>query len=102
MACVDATNSRIEQNATPAAPATLPSPSLSGSPLTRLNILITASIAGDNGASGSSFPDINTLQKQNNTAQNKNAMPESGKKGTCRKKLIHGKTRGNNVMAAQN
>lgn len=60
MACVDATNNRIEQNATPAAPYALPSPSLSDNPVTRLNTLITASIAGDNGASGSSLPDIKT------------------------------------------
>lgn len=60
MACVDATNNLIEQNATPAAPVVLPSPSPSGSPLTRLKILIMASIAGDKAASGSSFPDIKT------------------------------------------
>lgn len=56
-ACVDATSSLIEQNAAPAAPGKFPSAS---SPLTRLNTLITASIAGDNAASGSSFPDIRT------------------------------------------
>lgn len=56
MACVDATNNLIEQNAAPDA-------SLSANPLTRLNTLITAFIAGDNGASGSSFPDISTYRK---------------------------------------
>lgn len=56
----DATNNRIEQNAIPAAPRALPSPLFSGSPLMRLNILITASIAGDKGDSGSSFPEIRT------------------------------------------
>ena len=60
LACVDATNNRLEQNATPAAPGALISPSLSGSPLTRLNTLITASIAGDNGSSISSLEDIST------------------------------------------
>lgn len=60
MACVDATNNRIEQNATAAAPDAFASSSLSGNPFMRLEILITASIAGDNDTSGSSFPDIKT------------------------------------------
>ena len=61
MACVDATNKRIEQNAKPAAPDVLPSPpSFSGNPETLLKIRITASIAGETAASGSSFPDIST------------------------------------------
>lgn len=60
MACVDATNNRIEQNTAAAVPNRLASPSASDNPETRLNILITASIAGERGASGSSFPEINT------------------------------------------
>ena len=56
MACVDATNSRIEQNAA----AVVLSPSFSGRPLTLLKILKMASIAGDTSASGSSLPVINT------------------------------------------
>lgn len=61
MACVEATKNRIEQKAFSSA-AALGSSSLSGNPLTRLNTLITASIAGDNGASSSSFPDISTYE----------------------------------------
>uniref|UniRef100_A0A7C9DBJ5 Uncharacterized protein n=1 Tax=Opuntia streptacantha TaxID=393608 RepID=A0A7C9DBJ5_OPUST len=59
MACVDATSSLIEQNAAASA-ADLSSPS--PRPVTRLNTLMTASIAGDKGASGSSFPDIRTTR----------------------------------------
>lgn len=54
IACVEATNKRMEQN-----PDTL-SPSISDNPETRLKTLITASIAGERGASGSSFPDMST------------------------------------------
>ena len=60
VACGESTNNRTEQNAIEAAPDTLESSSLSGSPLTRLAILSTASIAGDRTASGSSLPDIKT------------------------------------------
>lgn len=60
VACGEGTNKRTEQNAIEAAPDNLNSSSLSGSPLTRLAILNTASIAGDNTASGSSLPDIKT------------------------------------------
>jgi len=57
IACVEATNKRTEQNASPAA---LFSPSISDNPEIRLKILMTASIAGERGASGSSFPDMST------------------------------------------
>lgn len=61
IACVEATNKRMEQNAAPAAPnVLLLSSSVSDNPETRLNTLITASIAGERGASGSSFPDTST------------------------------------------
>lgn len=62
MACEAATNNRIEQNAAAAAPNELASSSPSGNPFTRLEILITASIAGDKAKSGSSFPDIKTYK----------------------------------------
>lgn len=57
IACVEATNKRTEQNASPAA---LFSPSISDNPEIRLKILMTASIAGESGVSGSSFPDMST------------------------------------------
>lgn len=57
IACVDATNNRIEQNA---AAAVFTSPSFSTRPFTRLKTLMMASIAGDTAVSGSSFPDIKT------------------------------------------
>lgn len=60
IACVDATNNRIEEKATTAAPDALESPSLSDNPEIRLKTRMTASIAGERGASGSSFPDIST------------------------------------------
>lgn len=60
IACVDATSNRIEANGTPAAPDALESPSLSDNPEIRLKIRMTASIAGERAASGSSFPDIST------------------------------------------
>lgn len=60
VACGEGTNNFIEQNAIEAAPDNFVSSSLSGSPLTRLAILSTASIAGDTAASGSSLPDIKT------------------------------------------
>uniref|UniRef100_A0A7C9E3L0 Uncharacterized protein n=1 Tax=Opuntia streptacantha TaxID=393608 RepID=A0A7C9E3L0_OPUST len=60
IACVDATNSLTEQNAAASAAEPLSSPSLR--PVIRLKTLITASIAGDKGASGSSFPDIRTTR----------------------------------------
>ena len=56
IACIDGTNNRIEQNGTDA----IISPSFSGNPLTRLNILIAASIAGERGSSASSLPDTKT------------------------------------------
>lgn len=57
IACVEATNKRMEQNVAPAATLL---PSVSDNPETRLKTLITASIAGERGASGSSFPDTST------------------------------------------
>lgn len=57
IAWVDGTNSLTEQKA---APDALASVSFSGNPETRLKTLITASMAGDRSASGSSFPDIST------------------------------------------
>lgn len=60
IACDDDTNSLTEQNAAQAAAAPAVSPSLGDRPDIRLNTLTTASIAGDNCASGSSFPDIST------------------------------------------
>jgi len=60
IACVDATNKRIEQNATPAAPDIVLLSSVSDNPDIRLKILRIASIAGESGASKSSFPDIST------------------------------------------
>lgn len=57
IAWVDATSNRIEQN------EALVSSSFSENPDTRLNTLITASIAGERGASGSSFPEISTWSK---------------------------------------
>lgn len=59
-ACDDATSSLMEQNAAPATPDKLTSSSPSERPVTRLNTLITATIAGDNAASSSSLPDIRT------------------------------------------
>ena len=56
MACIDGTKNRIEQNGTDA----ILSPSFSGNPLIRLNTLITASMAGERGASVSSLPEIKT------------------------------------------
>jgi hypothetical protein len=60
IACVEATNKRIEQNAAAAAPDPVLLSSVSVNPETRLKTLITASIAGESGASKSSFPDIST------------------------------------------
>lgn len=60
IACVEATNKRMEQNAAPAAPNVLSMPSTSDNPDTRLKTFITASIAGERGASKSSFPDTST------------------------------------------
>jgi len=57
IACVEATNKRTEQNATADA---LFLASISENPETRLKTLITASIAGERGASRSSFPDMST------------------------------------------
>jgi hypothetical protein len=61
IACVDATNNRMEQIVSPADP--LISLSVSDNPETRLNILNTASIAGEIAASSSSFPDISIYKK---------------------------------------
>jgi len=65
IACVDATNNRMEQCVTPAGP--LFSLSVSDNPETRLNILIAASIAGEIAASSSSFPDISIYKKKKKT-----------------------------------
>lgn len=58
IACEEDTNNRTEHNAVDAKP--VPSLSSSGIPLTRLNTLRTAAMAGEISASGSSLPDIRT------------------------------------------
>lgn len=69
IACVDATNNRMELYVTPADP--LISSSVSDNPETRLNTLNAASIAGERAASGSSFPDISTYKKFNHDQHKK-------------------------------
>lgn len=58
MACIDATKNWIEHEV----PALIESPSLEDKSQTRLNTLMAASIAGERGASGSSFPVISTYE----------------------------------------